>query len=232
MARNNTHQDELEQFFKTGTRLSFKKGELVIRAEDTPEGVFFIESGFVKSYAITKYGEENLLIIRKSGQIFPIIWTFINEGGEVFYEAMSDLELFRVDRSAYLDVVKRDVDMAMSVLEQVVEMYRVHSNRVINLEYRSAAERVAYRLITLANRFGKKTKQGIVIEAPIRHFDIAASVNCSRETASRELSKLEKKKFISSSDGKIVILDLEAIKEKVEQKRRLERFRSHTPKYK
>lgn len=222
MVKQRSNQEELTRFFKGGTRLTYSKGEIIIRPEDTPQGVFFIEEGFVKSYDITKYGEENLLVIRKSGQIFPILWTMTDERTDVFYQAMSDTVLYRVDRKAYNDKIDgNETEFIKSVLEQVLLMYKIHSDRVLNLEYRSAAERVAYRLLTLSRRFGKKTGKGTMIEAPIRHHDIASSVNCSRETASREISKLEKKGFVSSKSGYIVINDPKGLMEKIEQKRSL-----------
>jgi hypothetical protein len=51
--------------FKGGTKLTYRKGEFIIRPSESPNAVYYIESGLVKAYNITKYGEENLLIIRK-----------------------------------------------------------------------------------------------------------------------------------------------------------------------
>jgi hypothetical protein len=45
--------------FKGGTKLTYRKGEFIIRPGETPSAVFYIETGLVKAYNITKYGEEN-----------------------------------------------------------------------------------------------------------------------------------------------------------------------------
>ena len=67
----------------------------------------------------------------------------------------------------------------------------------------------------LADRFGEKTKDGIRIKAPIRHQDIAESVNCSRETASRELAKLNKKGLIGTVDGNICVKEVGKLMDQV-----------------
>lgn len=207
----------LEELFSSGLRMEYQKGEVIIRPDETPQGVFFIFSGYVKSYDITKYGEQNLLVMRKSGQVFPLIWTMTDERTGVFYEAVTDTMLFRISREVYSKAVDEDPEFVRAVLDQVLRMYQIHSQRILNLEFRSASERIAYRLITLANNFGKRLPNGhIEIEVPITRHDIASSVNCSRETASRELAKLEKKEYIQSTNGHIVVLRPEEILAKVE----------------
>lgn len=215
MEHTQRHASKLHQLFKQGARVTYAKGETIIRPEDTPQGVFLIESGYVKSYDITKYGEENLLVIRKEGQMFPILWTLTDERTAVYYQAMSDVVLHRVDKQTYLDKLERDDGFSREVLVQVLEMYQIHSQRVLNLEYRTAAERIAFRILVLADRFGEKTADGIVIRAPMRHQDIAESTNCSRETASREIAKLQKKKFIKSANSTLILLDPHGLIEKV-----------------
>ncbi len=53
---------------------------------------------------------------------------------------------------------------------------------------------------------------GLMIEVPLRHQDIASSVNASRETTSRELSYLERKGLITSKQSFIVLKDTDALK--------------------
>lgn len=204
---------KLAQIFADGTRLSYRKGDVIIRPEDIPQGVFYIESGYVKTYAITKYAEENLLIIRQQGEVFPIIWALADEHAEVFYEAMTDAVLHRISRSQFLNNIKSEADFSDIVLQQTVEMYRVHAERVNNLAYRTAGERVAYRLLMLAKRFGQTKSNGeIHIPLPLRQQDIAASVRISRETASREIAKLERRNIVRSQDGIVVVCDRNKLK--------------------
>src|ERR1700722_17189576 len=89
----------LVELFVGGTKLKYKKGEFVIRPGQAPTGVFYIESGLVKAYDITKYGEENLLIIRKEKEIFPLIWAITGKERHIIYETLSDTVLFQISRA-------------------------------------------------------------------------------------------------------------------------------------
>jgi CRP-like cAMP-binding protein len=198
--------------FKKGTKLSYKKGEYIIRPGETPNGVFYIESGLVKAFKISKYGEENLLIIRKEHETFPLIWSITAQEREVIYQAMVPTVVWRTTREDYITFLQKHPDALPPFIDMVLEMYRMHSERILNLEYRSARERVISFLLTMADRFGKPTRQGITINAPLRHQDIASSINTSRETASRELAYLERKGLISNAASHITLKDVEALR--------------------
>lgn len=184
----------------------YRKGEFIIRPGEKPPGVFYIESGIVKAYDITKYGEENLLIIRKEHELFPLIWAITGQERHVIYEALSPVTVWRIDRGDFLNHIEKKSDTLAALLDMTVEMYRIHSERIINLEYRTVRERLISFLLTMSQRFGKETIMGMTINVPLRQQDIASSINASRETTSRELTALEKKGLISTQ-GLIVLKD-------------------------
>jgi CRP-like cAMP-binding protein len=214
MLANDSEMATLIRLFHEGTHLAYKKGEFIIRPGESPPGIFFIESGEVKAYDITKYGEENLLIIRKEREIFPLIWAITGQERHVIYEALSAVKVWRVDRADFLEHIENNKDILAPLLDMTVEMYRIHSERIINLEYRSVRERLVSFLLTMSNRFGKKTREGLMITVPLRQQDIASSINASRETASRELSALERKGLIANGEIQpyIVIKDIKTLK--------------------
>lgn len=204
---------ELHDFFKTGTRLAYRKRDYIIHPGEKPSHVFFIESGHVKAYDISKYGEENLLIIRKPHEIFPLIWSLTGQERHVIYEAITPATLWRIDRQTLMDHLNTHPDNLRPLLDMVTEMYRVHSERIISLEYRGVRERLVAFLLTSAERFGKPAKDGSMqITAPLRHQDIASSINASRETTSRAISALESKKLISSSRSLFTLHDVQKLR--------------------
>lgn len=196
----------LVELFHKGTRLTYKKGEFIIRPGETPPGIFYICEGLVKAFDITKYGEENLLIIRKAQEIFPLIWAITGQERNVIYQALTQTEVWRLDRKQYLKYIKEHNEVLGPLLDMTVEMYRIHSERIINLEYRTVRERLVSFLLTMSVRFGHKTADGTVIDVPLKQQDIASSINASRETTSRELTGLERKGLIISAGQPLITL--------------------------
>lgn len=212
MLANKKQYAALVDLFHRGTRLTYKKGELIIRPGEKPSAVFFIEAGLVKAYDITKYGEENLLSIRKVGEFFPIIRMITGEGPTVIYEALSTVNVWRIDQQTYLENLHKRPELMPPVLDMTTEMYKMHSERIINLEYRTVRERLVSFLLTMAKRFGEKQKGGeVCINVPLRQQDIASSINASRETAGRELSRLEQKGLIKTKHSRITLTDIDKL---------------------
>lgn len=198
--------------FKEGTKLTYRKGEYIIRPGETPTHVYYIEEGLVKAFNISKYGEENLLIIRKSHEIFPLILTLTGEEKDIIYQALGSTTLWRVGQQKYLDFLKSHPAALPPLLDMVTEMYRIHSQRILNLEYRTVRERLVSFLLTMSERFGSQSPEGLCIDVPLRHQDIASSINASRETASRELAVLERKGLIINKRSAIILKDLDGLK--------------------
>lgn len=198
-------------FFQKGKLMHFKKREILIRPDDFPSGVFYIEKGHVKVYSITEDGEEKLHIIYKPDEIFPLIWALRSIQKEAYYEALEDLTVYRISQKDFLDFISSNPGAAFELADRLAAAFDVFIDRVDNLEITKSYPRLVARLIFLAERFGIKEDNGILINAPIAHKDIANSIAMTRETASRELAILEKKGLIKYKNHLIFITDPEKL---------------------
>jgi CRP/FNR family transcriptional regulator len=207
MLANEKQRQQLLALFHQGTKLQYNKGEFIIRPGEAPSGVFYIEAGVVKAYDITKYDEENLLIIRKEREIFPLIWGITGSERHVIYKALAPTTVWRISRKLLDEYIHTPGSSLSPLLDMTIEMYRIHSERIMNLEYRTVRERLMSFLLTMSDRFGEVCSEGICINVSLRQQDIASSINASRETTSREISALEKRGLIKTTAAGIILLD-------------------------
>lgn len=206
MSQSSNLPRALSSLFEHGTNLVYKPGQIIIRPQDDPSGIFYVESGFIKTYGLSKFGNQGLLIIRKAGEIFPFIWLLTQTHRKVYYEAIDSVQLKRIARSDFLRLIQSDRSVMDFLLAQAVELYRIHSERLINMQFKTARERVIYRLLSLNDRFGSGGDP-TVIQAPLRHQDIADSINLSRETTTRVINRLTKQGYINREDGLIALIN-------------------------
>lgn len=216
MLTNHSQAAALVNLFHQGTRQVYEKGEFVVRPGGPPQGVFYILSGLVKAYDITKYGEENLLIIRKPGEILGLTWAITGQDRHILYSALSRTELLYITRDQFINFVRTNPQAALPLVDMLVDMYRLHSERILNLEYRTVRERLVSFLLTNARRFGRKTTEGVVLNVPLRHQDIASSISATRETTGRELSALERQGLLASSQSIITLKNIEKLRKFLE----------------
>lgn len=205
---------QLVDFFRVnGNKQTFRKNDYIIRPGEVPNGVYYVYKGLVKAYDITKYGEENLLIIRKQHEILPLIWAITGLDRNIIYQALETTVTYKVSQKEFLKFITSNSDAMIPLLDMTMEMYRMHSDRIITLEYRTVRERLISFLLNMAQRFGKPLSSNtLLIELPLRHQDIASSINATRETTSREISALEKKGLLENKSSFITLKKVKELK--------------------
>ena len=65
---------KVDTFFKQFKKQIFRKGEIIIRADDDTAGIYYITEGIVKKYAISHKGEELIVNLFKPHAFFPMSW--------------------------------------------------------------------------------------------------------------------------------------------------------------
>ncbi len=134
---------ELVDFFRlNGAKQVYKKGDFIVKPGEAPPGIFYIYEGLVKAYDITRYEEENLLIIRKQDEIFPLIWAITGEERSIIYRTLAPTTTWRISRKKFLQFISQNPDALAPLLDMTMEMYRLHGERILNLEYGTVRERI------------------------------------------------------------------------------------------
>lgn len=208
--------DEFVNLFHQGKKLAFNKGEFIVKPGTSPSGVFYIASGLIKAYDITKYGDENLLIIRKPGEIIGLTRAITGRDRRIMYAALTTVIAFYIDHDTFQNYLVGHPKAALPLVDMLVDMYRLHSERILTLEYRTVRERLASFLLGLVERFGQNTPDGILLDVPLRHQDIASSISATRETTSRELTVLERQGLLTRKQFHITITNEQKLRQYLE----------------
>jgi len=204
--------DEFEEFYKQFQIRNYKKGEILIRADDDPLGIFYLKSGFVRQYTISKTGFELTLHILKPSAYFPMVWAINGTPNVYNFEALTPVEVGRAPRDQVVNFIKDKPALIFELMSELVEEYAESLTRIEHLVFSDAYRRVISVLLYIAKHFGQASPKGIVVDQRFTQQDIATLVGVARETASNELTKLDKKGLIKMVDHSILfenIKDLE-----------------------
>ncbi|MFA5840036.1 MAG: Crp/Fnr family transcriptional regulator [Candidatus Margulisiibacteriota bacterium] len=210
---NKLKHKEFETFYEQFVIRDYKKGELLIRADDDPQGIFCLTKGYVRQYTISKTGYELTLHILKPVSYFPMVWAINGTPNVYFFEALTAVQVGRAPRDQVVNFIKDKPKVIFELMSELLEDYAETLTRMEHLVFSDAYRRVISVLLYIANHFGVKKAKGVVVAHHFTQQDIATLVGVARETASIELAKLEKKGLVKYLDRSIVIesiLKLEA----------------------
>jgi CRP-like cAMP-binding protein len=205
--------NKIEEFFNQFKHQVYKKGEILIRADDEPSGIFYLKKGIVKEYAISKKGDELVINLFKPVVFFPMSLAFNNAKNKYFFEAITDLEVWRAPKNEVLTFVKNNPDVLYDLVKRVYKGTDGLLTRMTYLMAGNAYTRLITELIIQAQRFGK-TKSGI-IELKISEKDLGVQSGMARETISREMKTLKDKGLISLEKSVFKIYNIAKLEEEL-----------------
>lgn len=205
--------DKLNNFFSRYKKLSFKKGEIILRMDDEPKGVLYLKKGYTRVYALTKNAQELTLLIFKAGDFFPMTWAFNGTYYHYYLEAMTDIELYQAPREEFLNFIKKNSDVLFEITSRILTRFGGLLNRMEHAILGNAHSKVSSIILICAERFGSKDGKEIVIQIPLTHQDIANLIGVARETVSIEMEKLQKKGLINHQGKYLVAKNSQKLKE-------------------
>jgi len=170
----------------------YKKGEMLIRADDDPQGIFCVTEGYVRQYTISKGGIELTLHILKPVAYFPMVWAINGTPNIYYYEALTPVKVVRAPRDKVVEFIKDKPKIIFALMSELLEDYAETLIRMEHLVFSDAYRRVISVLLYLAKHFGETKGTGYIVHHRFTQQDIATLVGVARETAGIEMAKLEK----------------------------------------
>jgi CRP-like cAMP-binding protein len=204
--------------FSGGRQLTYQKDDIIIRPGDMPSGLYYIVSGWVKVYSLCKDGEPNIIMTHCAGEVFPLAWAMSGTIREVGFAALGTTEVQRISLEHFLKAVAEDSAVMQAAAQALAKHFFALTTELDNLQYRSAREKVVFRLIFLAGRLGQVSSaddERVLIKTRITNDYIARSTSITRETASRELSRLQRRQLIRYDNGRMIIPSLSNLRNEI-----------------
>jgi len=199
---------EFATFYEQFQTRRYKKGEVLIRSDDDPQGIFCLTKGYIRQYTISKNGMELTLHILKPTSYFPMVWAINGTPNVYFFEALTPVEVGRAPRDQVVSFIKDKPMVIFKLMSVLLEDYAETLTRVEHLVFSDAYRRVISVLVYIAKHFGYEINGSMKVNHRFTHQDIATLVGVVRETASVEMRKLETKGLIKYVDHSILFTDI------------------------
>ena len=208
---NITVQKKLESFFSEFRPLNYKKGEILVRPEDPIFGIYLLKKGYIRQYVISEEGDEITINLFRPVSFIPMMLAIGETENKYYFETASPVEVWRAPTDKTIEFVKNEPEILFDLAQRFAAGLNGLARRFEDLMFENAYNRVVSLLSYLTKRFGERGKDGTIINLPLTHKDIAAWVNLTRETTSRQLEKLTHAGIISYDHQIITIKDLKKL---------------------
>jgi len=199
----------------------YLKKQTIFSEKDYGDAFYIILSGIVKIFKLAPDGRKKTLAILKENDFFGEMAELDKAERSANAQAFTDAEVFKIKRHDFESFLKINPRIAIQMLQTLSARLRRADEQIKNLVFQTVSGRVAYTLLDLAEKYGKKIRQGIKIALYLTHKEIAELVGNPREVVSKTIGELEKKDYITYLDKQVVITNKEALKKIVQEGKKL-----------
>jgi CRP/FNR family transcriptional regulator len=197
----------------------FSAKDTIFTPGDADDQLYFVVEGTVRLYKI--YGEykEATTALLRDGGVFGKLSLVEGRWQDVFAEAVTDVRVAGVQKSAINHAIKRDPGFAMKLFASFSERLRQSDEVIESLLHREVSTRLATLLLNLGDRFGEDDGDGngssgaTVLDVRLTHQDLANMIASTREAVSKVMSEFQRKGAIKVENRRIVLADKGALAE-------------------
>ncbi len=185
---------------------TYPKGSTLFVEDQAARGVFLICTGQVKLSMSSREGRTLIIKIAEAGEVVGLPATISGRPYEVTAETQSPCQINFVKKEDFLEFLHNHSDAALRVAQELSDRYHsaCRELRMLGLA-ESVSEKLAQLLRDWAAKHGEKTREGVRVRLILTQEEIAQQMGTSRETVSRLISDLKKKKVLSIRGSSLTI---------------------------
>lgn len=192
------------------------KGTFLFREGQVGDNFFVITSGKFEVSKFTGDGKELLLRLCGKNDVIGELMVFAENGRYLFNgRSVEDSEALVIKNKAIEEEILNNPQFALEFLKMITDHFRKQHTKFRDLLLYGRKGALYSTLIRISNTYGVEIKNGILLDIPITHQDLANFSSTTRESVTRELSDLKNKGIISFKGRKIIIHRLDFLKARI-----------------
>jgi CRP/FNR family cyclic AMP-dependent transcriptional regulator len=203
--------DELAQLVR---RRPYQRGATIFHKGDPGTGLYLITQGRVKIVVPSETGEEALLAMLESGDVFGELALFDGLPRSATVVALQPTEVLLLYRDDFVGFVGRHPEVASALFSVLSRRLRATNELIEDASFLDVPGRLAKRLLDLAERHGQPTAQGVEIDLKLTQGELAAMVGATRESVNKHLGWMRDHRWIALERQHIILLRPEELRKR------------------
>jgi CRP/FNR family cyclic AMP-dependent transcriptional regulator len=186
---------------------SVLRGTSICAKGDPGSSLFVICQGTVKISVPSADGHDAVFNLIGKGDVFGEIALLDGRPRTADVVAITDCELFVIERRDFLPLVKEEPEIALKMIEILCAKLRRTTEQAENLMFLHLPGRLAKALLRLSDGDGRSFERKVAVTQK----DLGNIIGMSRESTNRQLRIWEEQEWVRLERGWIVILSPKAL---------------------
>lgn len=201
---------ELENLSKTKRHKKYAKKDTIFYEGDSPNFLYYINSGRVKTHKMNKDAKELVTHLYKEGDFLGYKALIKDEVYTETATALEPTELSLIPKQEFLDLLFSSKEVSQKFIKILAGSIDARQEELLTLAYDTVRKRVADSLLKLEDTYRQAEDEPFTIS--ISRDDLAAMVGTATESVIRTLSEFKQDGYIAIKGSNITILAPEKLK--------------------
>jgi CRP/FNR family transcriptional regulator len=202
-------------FLDVGQAATYRKNQLLVRADEENNWVFFLEKGLVKIGFLARDGSERILGYFLPGMTFAQSGSFfdLNDSG-LEYEAIAGPAVVRrMPRDVFLQKLASETTVAKDYTDSLLRNQVYLIERVVYQGEKGVHTKCIAWLLFMAKYYGIAEGDAVKLAVPLTQEIVANFLHVTRESASSALRRLVRDGLITVEHKHITIVSLHKLRD-------------------
>lgn len=202
-------QEQIARVAQVVQHREFAAG-IILFHQDMPGSrmLYMIEAGWVRVYSLGRTGQELTLTLLSKGDLLGEMSLMDNKPHSATAITLTPISVWLLHRTDLDDLLERIPNIAREIMKVIVSRMRAVINRAESLAFQDVQGRLAYEMLTLAQRHGKQLGEQIYVDLPLTQADLASMVGATRESVNKALSALRSQNFVKLDAARVTVLSM------------------------
>jgi CRP/FNR family transcriptional regulator, cyclic AMP receptor protein len=194
----------------------YPKGSVLFVEGEDPRGLFILCSGRVKLTTSSSEGKTLIVKIAEPGEVLGVSATMLGLPYEVSAETLEPAQVNFVRRDSFMTFLAAYPEACFHTAQQLSEKYHAAQREIRSLGLsQTTGEKLARLLLNWCDRSADQTAKGLRLTVLLTHEEIAQMIGTTRETVTRLLSDMKRKKIIDVKGSSVFVQRIDQLQSMV-----------------
>jgi len=205
-------QESMMELNKISIEKEMSKNQPIYFPNEPSNSIFFLKTGKVKISRYSEDGKEMIMAFINPGEVFGEM-SYLGEDERTDIAVTAEPSFIcAINKNDFARFIENNPALNLKLTRLIGLKLKSYSERIEDLVFKDAKQRVISFLIKLADENGKKIGEQIFVKPFLKHQDIADLTACARQTVNDILTDLREKSIINFDRKKLVVNDLNRLR--------------------
>lgn len=184
----------------------YEKNTLIISEGSVPQNFFVVSKGKIKIYGHSQDGKEQIMYILTNGDFFGARNLIHDKEADFSAQAMEDTVVCTIEKHKFQMLLIKFPGISIKIMDVLCDRLEKMESMFRKISPKDVDSRVNMMLLELSQKYGKKQREGILIELPMSREEMANYIGVARETVSRKITSLKDEGIIEIIGNKKILI--------------------------